>query len=150
MHDFELELTWTGSTADKDYSRDGTAKPVGKHHSVPVSTAAAFGGNPEYWNPEDLFGAALGNCHMQTFLALAAKVGVDVRSYEDVVVTVLDEVDRVTRVTKVVLQPTITISSDSDPAKAKKFFEKAHKYCFIGNSTTAEVVMDPTIVVADS
>lgn len=149
MHEFELELTWSGSTASKDYSRDGAAKPVGKPHSVPVSTGEMFGGNAEFWNPEDLMGAALGNCHMQTFLALASKVGVDVRSYEDRVVTVLDEVDRVTKITRFVLQPTIGISADSDPQKAAKFFEKAHKYCFIGNSTTAEVVMQPTIVVAE-
>ncbi len=148
MHAFELDLKWSGTTADKDYSRDGTAQPEGKPQ-LPISTAESYGGSPTHWNPEDLFGAALANCHMQTFLSLAAKVGVDVRSYEDRVVTELDTVDKITRVTRVVLRPTIGISSDSDAAKAEKFFHKAHKYCFIANSCTAEVVMEPTIVAVD-
>ncbi len=148
MHAFELDLKWSGTTADKDYSRDGTAQPTGKPE-LPISTAESYGGSATHWNPEDLFGAALGNCHMQTFLSLAAKVGVDVRSYEDRVVTELDTVDKITRVTRVILRPTIRISAESDPAKAEKFFVKAHKYCFIANSSTAEVVMEPTVVVLD-
>ena len=146
MHEFELDLKWSGTTASKEYSRDGTAHPAGKPE-LPISTAESYGGSATHWNPEDLFGAALANCHLQTFLALAAKVGVDVRSYDDQVVTVLDTVDKVTQVTKVILKPTIRIAAGSDPAKAEKFFHKAHKYCFIANSTTCEVVMEPTIEV---
>lgn len=144
MHRFELDLSWTGSTATRDFAREGTAQPDGKPE-LPVSTAPAFGGAATHWNPDDLFGAALGLCHQQTFLSLASKVGVDVLSYEDQVVTELDTVDKVTRVVRITLQPKIEISADSDPVKAEKFFHKAHKYCFIASSITSEVVLKPVI-----
>jgi organic hydroperoxide reductase OsmC/OhrA len=147
VHKFPVRLTWTGTTSTRDYDRDATALAEGKP-DLPVSTAVGFGGSPTRWNPEELFGAALSNCHLQTFLSLAAKVGVDVLSYDDHVEIELVTEDKITRVARVALRPTITISAGSDPEKAAKFFDKAHKYCFIANSTTAEVVMEPTIVRA--
>lgn len=146
MHTFELDLTWAGTTATRDFGREGRAQPPGKP-ALTVTTAPAFGGSPTDWNPEDLFGAALALCHMQTYLSLAAKVGVDVLSYEDRVETTLDTVDGITRVTRIALRPTITVGEGSNLTKAEKFFHKAHKYCFIARSITTEVVLEPTFVV---
>lgn len=146
MSEFPVRLKWEGSTAEADYPRNAIAGAPGKH-VIQASSAAGYGGDPARWNPEDLFGAAIATCHMLTFLALAKKVGVDVRRYEEDATVSLGTVDRVTRITKVRLAPTITIAPASDPAKAREMFEKAHKYCFVANSTTAEVVMEPTIEV---
>lgn len=144
MHEFPVRLKWEGSTVPADYSRNAIAGAPGKH-VIQVSTGPSYGGDPSRWNPEDLFGAALANCHMLTFLALARKAGVDVRSYEEDATVTLDTVQHVTRITKVRLAPKITISASSDPEKTREMFEKAHKYCFVGNSTTAEIVMEPTV-----
>ena len=85
---------------------------------------------------------------MLTFLALAKKVRLDVRGYEDHVTVTLDTVDKVTRITKVRLAPTIRVAPGTDAAKVREMFEKAHKYCFIGLSITSEVLMEPTIIPA--
>lgn len=113
---------------------------------IAVSAAPSYGGNEKHWNPEDLFGASLATCHMLTFLALAKKVRLDVRGYEDHATVTLDTVDKVTRITKVRLAPTIRVAPGTDAAKVREMFEKAHKYCFVGLSITSEVLMEPTIV----
>ncbi|UJR85679.1 OsmC family protein [Sandaracinus amylolyticus] len=147
MHDFPLKLTWQGTTAGPaEHTRNAVAS-TGQKPDIPVSAGGAYLGDDTRWNPEDLFGASLATCHMLTFLALAKKVKIDVRRYEDNVSVRIEAVEGVTRVTRVLLAPTITIAPGSDAEKARVMFEKAHKYCFIANSTTAEVVMEPTVVV---
>lgn len=148
MDTYDVELRWQGHTAERGFPKEGVADAEGKP-PIAVSTAESYGGSHAHWNPEELFGAALALCHMQTFLALAQKVGVDVRAYHDRTwVEVAAGDDKVTRIRRVVLRPTIAITAASDPEKALKFFHKAHHYCFVANSTTAEVVLEPTFVTA--
>lgn len=143
MHTFPLAVTWSGTTATREYTRDAEAT-TGDKPPIPLSAGGGYGGDDTRWNPEDLLGASLSMCHMLTFLALAAKTGLDVRGYTGDTDVVLDTVDKVTRVTTITLKPTITLGPGADAAKAADLFEKAHKYCFIANSVTAEVVMSPT------
>ena len=146
MHEFPLAITWHGSTA-AEFSRDAVASTSGKA-DIAVGVATGPGASEVRWNPEDLFGASLAHCHMLTFLALAKKVGLDVRGYDGAAKAILDTVDEVTRITEVRLTPTITVAAGTDVAKVIVMFEKAHKYCYIGNSITAAVIMQPTIVFA--
>jgi organic hydroperoxide reductase OsmC/OhrA len=78
---------------------------------------------------------------MLTFLALAAKVGVDVRSYDDDVTISLETVDRVTRIGRVRLAPTIILAAGSVD-KARDLFDKAHRYCFVANSISCAVDLE--------
>lgn len=146
MHVYPLSIRWQGNTAQPGFTRNAVASADGK---VDLSLSAGSGDAADvtHWNPEDLLGASLAQCHLLTFLALCAKARVEVLSYEDHVSVELDTVDKVTRVTRIVLSPTLTVAPGTDPAKVVTLFEKAHKYCFIGNSLTAQVVMFPTVVV---
>lgn len=143
---FPLTLHWTGTTTDEVVNKDSVAKAHGKA-DLRLSAGAGEGASAARWNPEDLLGASLAQCHMLTFLALAKKVKLDVRAYDDDVLVELVTEDRLTRVGKITLAPTITIAEGTDPDKTRTMFEKAHKYCFIANSVNAEVVMEPTVVV---
>ena len=153
MHEFPLRLRWKGNTtASEVVDRDAVVSAAGKH-DIEVSASSAYLGNDACWNPEELLGAALSTCQMLTFLPLAKKVRLDVRGYEDHVTVTLDTVKPappdtakpVTRVTKVRLAPTIRVAPGTDVAKVREMFEKAHKYCFIGQSITAEVLLEPVI-----
>lgn len=146
MHVFPLQLSWKGHTTDAHYPRASTASTLGKP-DLDLSSGQGEGADPGAWNPEDLLGAALAQCHLLTFLALATKVGIDVQSYEDDVSVVLDTVEKVTSVTTIRLAPTIRVAAGTDPAKVVKFFEKAHNYCYIANSIKAKVEMSPTVIV---
>ncbi|WP_026852433.1 OsmC family protein [Geothrix fermentans] len=144
-HRYPLTLSWTGSTHDAGYSRNATVTATGKH-PLAVSSAAEYAGDGGRWNPEDLLGSALATCHMLTFLALCAKAKVEVVGYEDHAEAVLDTVDKVTRITQVHLRPAIRVPRGTSMAKVVELFEKAHKYCFVANSVTCEVVMEPRVV----
>ena len=144
-HQYPLTLTWSGNTLAEPYSRDAVATAIGKA-AIPVSSAAEYAGDGLRWNPEDLLGTALATCHMLTFLALCAKVRVEVLSYEENAVSVLDTVEKVTSVTEIHLNPTIRVAAGTSAEKVVELFEKAHKYCFVANSIKSKILMNPRVV----
>lgn len=144
-HSYPLTLAWTGNTLDGAYTRNAAVSSPGKP-PLAVSSAPEYAGDPSRWNPEDLLGSALATCHMLTFLALCAKAKVAVVGYEDPAEAVLDTQDKVTRITQVRLRPVIRVPRGTSMAKVVELFEKAHKYCFVANSVTCEVRMEPRVV----
>lgn len=81
-HLYDVALTWTGSTSDVrtyDRSHQVTANGTG----VALSADKAFRGDPAKLNPEALLVAAASSCQLLSFLAVAARAGIDVVSYED-------------------------------------------------------------------
>ncbi len=146
-HTYPFSITWSGDTTAESFTRDAAGAAPGKV-ALPLSSAAEYAGSAERWNPEDLLGIALANCHMLTFLALAAKTRTAVLGYEDRAESVLDTVDKITWISEIRLRPTITVAKGTDSAKVKELFEKAHKYCFVANSIKSKVVMDPVVVEA--
>ena len=144
-HTYPFSLDWNGNTLQADYSRNATASAEGKL-TLPVSSAPEFAGDTLRWNPEDLLGAALANCHMLTFLALAAKAKVEVKAYEDRAEALLDTVEKVTSITTIRLRPTIRVAPGTSMAKVLDLFQKAHKYCFVANSIKSKVIMEPRVI----
>lgn len=144
-HSYPFTLSWTGNSLDGTYNRNATLSHDQKV-SIPVSSAPEYSGDATRWNPEDLLGSALATCHMLTFLALCAKAKVEVVGYEDRAESVLDTVDKVTRITQVRLRPVIRVTRGTSMAKVVELFEKAHRYCFVANSVTCEAVMEPRVV----
>jgi organic hydroperoxide reductase OsmC/OhrA len=144
MNEYGVTLRWQGSTSE-DYPREAEASAPGKP-TIATSAGSSFGGDDTHWNPEDLFGASLATCHMLTFLALAKKVRLDVRRYDEDATVTLDTSQKVARVGTVKLSPTIRVAPGTDVAKVVEMFEKAHKYCFIAQSTTAKVILEPRVL----
>ncbi|MDP1830783.1 MAG: OsmC family protein [Geothrix sp.] len=144
-HRYPLTLSWTGNSLDAPYNRNATLSN-GQKTAIPVSSAPEYAGDGSCWNPEDLLGSALATCHMLTFLALCAKAKVEVVGYEDHAESLLDTVDKVTRITHVYLRPVIRVTRGTSMAKVITLFEKAHKYCFVASSVTCEAVMEPRVV----
>jgi organic hydroperoxide reductase OsmC/OhrA len=52
------------------------------------------------------------------------------------------------RMTEVVLRPHITLAPGSDAAKARALVDEAHAGCFIANSVSSAVRLEPEIVSA--
>jgi organic hydroperoxide reductase OsmC/OhrA len=81
---------------------------------------------------------------MLTFLALAAKRRFVVESYEDEAVGELGQnAEGRMMMTRVTLHPSVRFAAGQTPdaATLAQLHEKAHKYCFIANSVTTEVVV---------
>lgn len=150
-HRFKHALAWTGAEKGpakdvRTYSRDYEIQFDGRP-TIAGSAAPGFRGDASRINPEELFLASLSACQMLTYLALAARAGVEVIAYEDDGEAELGPIEGVWKITKIILRPRITISA-GDPAQAEEIVEKAHEGCFIARSVSCPVEIKSKIVTA--
>jgi organic hydroperoxide reductase OsmC/OhrA len=96
-------------------------------------------------DPEEAFVASLSSCHMLTFLDLARRAGFVVDSYEDAAEGELEKNDAGRLwVARVTLRPRIAFSGNEPPAdEMKRLHHDAHDICFIANSVTSDVRIEP-------
>ena len=96
-------------------------------------------------DPEEAFVASLASCHMLFFLDFARRAGAVVTGYEDAAEAVMAKgEDGRVRITKVTLRPKIAWGGAAPDATAlAALHEKAHHACFIANSVTCDVVVEP-------
>lgn len=147
MSEHRAFVTWSRSSADftyMSYNRDHAWR-MGET-DVPASAAPAYRGDGARVNPEDAMVAALSSCHMLTFLAIAAKKKFSLDSYEDDASGVLEKnangklaLTRVTLRPKIVWTKGVTVSPDELSA----MHHSAHEECFIANSVTTDVKVEP-------
>jgi organic hydroperoxide reductase OsmC/OhrA len=106
-----------------------------------------FDGPGDRWSPESLLCAAVADCFVLSFRAVARASRLDWNSLEARVEGKLDKVDGVTRFTQMVVHATLRVPSGVDHDRATKLLEKAEQVCLITNSLVAESRLDPTVVV---
>lgn len=104
-----------------------------------ASAAAALGGDPTKADPEELFVASLSSCHMLWFISLARAEQLRVTAYEDEAVGTIDA----TRFTGVVLCPRVSFDQDPGSERIIDLHRRAHARCFIANSVSCPVVIEP-------
>jgi organic hydroperoxide reductase OsmC/OhrA len=154
-HEYAAHLTWNGNLGNGTetyvaYSREHRVEMNGKPPIV-GSADAAFRGDPQRHNPEDLLLAALSGCHMLAYLALCARRGVNVLAYEDSVRgTLVTRADGGGKFESVTLTPVVTIAPTSDRALAAELHHTAHEQCFIASSCSMPVHHQATILAASS
>ena len=96
-------------------------------------------------DPEEAFIASLASCHMLFFVDFARRVGLVVDSYTDEAEGVLaKDVDGKMAMTRVTLRPRIAWGGDApDEATLADLHTQAHEVCFIANSVTTEIAVEP-------
>jgi organic hydroperoxide reductase OsmC/OhrA len=102
--------------------------------------------DPRGVDPEEAFVAALSSCHMLSFLWLAARRGLVVDEYTDDATGHMGPNARGREaVARVVLRPRVRFSGSRTPSaeEAVALHHEAHEICFIANSVTTEVVVEP-------
>jgi organic hydroperoxide reductase OsmC/OhrA len=154
IHHFSARLTWTGAakgttSSYESYSRDHVNEVPGKP-PLPGSADKVFRGDSSRHNPEDLLVMSLSSCHMLTYLAEAARAGVQVVAYSDDASGTMQLQHGKMRFTEVSLRPQVVIAAGSDPAQATRLHEQAHEHCFIANSVNFPVSCDARVSVADT
>jgi len=143
VHHYEARTQWR---------KGGGANPMNHQllfegrAAVDASGAPQFKGDAARVNPEELFVSALISCQMLSYLALAARGGIDVLAYEDAGRGTMTIADKRMRFTEVELRPRITIAAGSDAEKARSLVEAAHQACFIANSVSCAVHVEAEIV----
>ncbi len=133
---YETRLVWTGDRSGEISSPD--------KRDFTVSSPPEFKGEKGLWTPEDLFVASVNICTMTTFLALAERRGLNLRSYAAEAGGVLEYLDGGYRFTKITIRPVIGLVSKSDEAEAGRLMHDAHAKCLIANSIRTDVEILPT------
>jgi organic hydroperoxide reductase OsmC/OhrA len=143
---YDAAVTWSGTTAGgyRAYGRGHVARIGGS--DLALSADAAFRGDAALPNPEQLVVAAAGSCQLLSFLAVAARAGIDVVGYEDDPVGVMPAGRQPMSLTSIELRPTIRVRG-ADEATVRALVERAHEQCYIANSLRADVAVSPRIEV---
>ena len=153
VHRYAARCAWSGSTGAgyAAYGREhrGSAPPASA--SVTLSSDPAFRGDPAHLNPEQLLVLSAASCQLLSYLALAARAGIDVRAYEDHAEAEMPEDDRPIRIARITLRPRITLAPDAGAdavERARTLVARAHDECYVANSLKTEITIEPEIVVA--
>ncbi|MGK0444429.1 MAG: organic hydroperoxide reductase OsmC/OhrA [Bermanella sp.] len=142
MSEHSASISWhkQGSFSHEGFERGHEAAISG--HTIPMSGA----NTPAFVDPEQMLAASLASCHMQTFLALAAKKRLQVERYEDTATAKVDtNSDGKQYVSEVRLTPKAVFTGDKRPTQEEieKMHHKAHEHCFVSNSLISSTLINP-------
>ena len=99
---------------------------------------AEFGGPGDRWSPESLLTAAVADCFIMSFKAIAQASKFDWVSLSCDAEGILDRMDRITRFTEFQLRAELVCPPGTNEQKAMRLLEKAEGICLITNSLTSE------------
>lgn len=152
-HEYVSRLIWEGNTGHgtASYDRYGRAYRVEIDGKPDLAGSAdpMFRGDGARHNPEDLFLAAISSCHMLSYLALCARNGVQVMSYEDEARgTLRFDGQGGGQFVEVTLRPRVTIAAGSDLALALDLHGQAHATCYVASSCRTPIHHRATVTSA--
>lgn len=152
-HEYKARLVWEGDPREgtatyAGYSRRFRVAIDGKPDLVGTADAA-FRGEADKHNPEDLFLAAIAGCHMLSYLAICALKKVRVVGYEDqVTATLTVQPSGAGKFDEVTLHPRVRVAEAKDVELARQLHHKAHEMCFIANSCSVPIRHEASVEVA--
>jgi len=115
--------------------------------TLPSLAPAEFGGPGDLWSPETFFVAAVADCFILTFRAVARGSHFEWNSVKCEVDGILDRVEKVTRFTEFHVHVTLHVPEGTDVHKAERLVEKSDHVCLVTNSLTAETILTSDIVI---
>lgn len=154
VYAYAARVVWEGNLGEgtSSYARYGRNYRVivAEKPDLNGSADAAFRGERDKHNPEELFLSSISACHMLFYLALCARQGVRVVAYEDEATgTMALDPDGGGRFAAITLHPTVTIARAQDQATAVALHAEAHRRCFIANSCAGPIRQVATVHVRD-
>lgn len=133
---YHTSLEWKGG-------KRGILNAEGKP-PIDISSPPEFKGEPGRWTPEDLFVASVEMCLMLTFLSLAQRKQLDVKTYTSRAEGLLEFADGGFRFTRITLKPVLSMETGTDPNLVEKTIHDAHQACLISRSMNCEVLVEPS------
>lgn len=109
---------------------------------------AEFGGPGDQWSPEHLLVAAVADCFVLSFRAIARASSLEWTGLEASAEGELDRIDRVTQFTRFTVKATLTLPAGGNEAKALRLLEKAESTCLVTNSMKASCHLETDIICA--
>jgi organic hydroperoxide reductase OsmC/OhrA len=123
--------------------------PVGAPGLPTLQTAppAEFDGPGDRWSPETLLCAAVADCFLLSFRAVARASRLDWTDLECRVEGKLDRVEGRSFFTALTVHASLKVPAGTDQERATRLLEKAEHVCLISNSLVAERQLVPTVHV---
>jgi len=106
---------------------------------------AEFGGPGDLWSPETLLVAAVADCFVLSFRAIARASKMDWISLSCDAVGDLNRIDKVTQFTGFTLRVVLEVPEGTREEKAMRLLEKAERSCLITNSLIADSHLDAEV-----
>lgn len=121
------------------------SKVAGKS-DLQISAAREFKGEASKHNPEDLLLSALSSCHMMSYFYVCQQHDIEIIDYKDQATGTLElRDDSSGGFSQVQLNPVVTLKDPDQKEIAISLHKKAHELCFIANSVSFEVLINPQI-----
>lgn len=108
-----------------------------------------YDGPGDRWSPETLLVAAVADCFVLTFKAIARASKFDWSSVSCDVEGVLDRDDDVTRFLSFRIHAALDVPAGTDEARARRLLNKAEENCLVTRSLTASPTLDVEVRVVD-
>jgi peroxiredoxin-like protein len=112
-----------------------------------TAAPAEFGGPGDRWSPETLLVAAVADCFVLSFRAVARASQLAWTRLACEVEGTLDRVERVTQFTAFTVRATLAVPAGTDEARAVRILEKAERGCLISNSLKAPSKLETRVEV---
>ncbi|WP_353950353.1 OsmC family protein [Knoellia sp. S7-12] len=151
-HAYRATIAWEGSTGGgyTAYTRDHDGSVPPATEPLALSADPHFRGDASRANPEQLLVLAASSCQLLAFLHVAATAKLDVLDYTDDAEGVMPADSQPMRLTRITLRPKVLVAPGSDVSRFKELMHEAHEGCFIANSLRTEIVVEPTIEIAET
>ena len=152
-HLYHATITWKREAPDADFAKgrysrghlwrfDGGVEVMASASPQVVPKAFA---PADAVDPEEAFVASVSSCHLLTFLDLARRAGFVVDAYNDDAEGLMEKnAEGRYWISRVTLRPRIAFADRSPaPAELQALHEAAHRDCFIANSVTTDIRVEP-------
>lgn len=113
--------------------------------SLVSAPPSEFGGPGDRWSPETLLVAAVADCFVLTFRAIARASKLPWVSLKCEVEGTLDRVERVTQFTEFRVLASLRVPPDTNEERAQRLLLRAEQTCLISNSLKAKSHLSITI-----
>lgn len=128
------------ATPDADVRLDSPGLPA-----LASAPPREFDGPGDRWSPETLLMAAVADCFVLTFRAIARASSLAWTSLECHARGSADRVERGMRFTNIVVHAALNVPPGTDEAKAQRLLAKAEQGCLIRNSLACEVHLEAEV-----
>jgi organic hydroperoxide reductase OsmC/OhrA len=110
---------------------------------------AEFDGPGDKWSPELLLTAAVVDCYVLSFRAIASASKLEWTALDCTIVGVLERADGVHRFTRFDITAKLDLPTNGDAARAERLLEKAERICLITNSLRSDNHLERSVHVGD-
>ncbi len=146
MHDLPHLYSATASAqAEGDVRVEAKGLPA-----LSTAAPAQFDGPGDRWSPEMLLVAAVADCVVLTFRAIARASKLAWNELSCEVEGTLDRVDRLMQFTHFTVRASLTVPPGTSVERADKLLRKAEETCLITRSLKGEVTLDAHVAVSSA